>query len=149
MALFNQMEKWSSTHHPWWLVFLRVILGGCLFIKGMAFLQDAQYLEAIIAQSRFNSGNNILFAQVITWVHLLGGTFIVIGLFTRLSVLFQVPIVLGAVLFVNARQGFAPGSELGFSLLVLLLLIVFFIEGGGKISLDNYFKNYFKINAEH
>jgi putative oxidoreductase len=149
MIFIRRIDKWSSTHHPWWLVFLRVILGGCLFVKGMSFLQDAQYLENLIAGTRFNSNNNILLAQIITWVHLLGGTFIVIGFFTRLSVLLQIPILLGAIIFVNAKMGFSPGSELGFALLILLLLIVFFIEGGGPLSLDNYFKNYFKINEEH
>lgn len=149
MALFTQMEKWSSTHHPWWLVFIRVILGGCLFVKGMAFLQDAQYLENVIASSSLSSSNNILLAQLITWIHLLGGTFIVIGFFTRIAILFQIPILLGAIIFVNAKLAFSPGSELGFALLILLLLIVFFIEGGGPISLDSYFKNYFRINREN
>ena len=149
MALYSKIEKWSSTHNPRWLVFLRILLGIFLFTKGMYFLQDSLLLPQLLAGTALNYGNNLFLAQLITWVHLLGGFFIILGFFTRTSVLLQIPIVLGAIIFVNTKHGFMGNSELAFSLLVLALLVVFFIEGGGKISLDNYFKHYFKINAEH
>jgi Predicted membrane protein len=75
---------------------------------------------------------------------------ILVGLFTRFWSLIQVPILLGAIFFVNAKTGaFAGESDLMFPIIILILLVFFFIEGGGPISMDNYFRNYKKINREH
>ena len=138
--MLHQLEKWSTTHHPRWLVFLRVVLGICLIIKGISFMDDSVTLETILTETSLGSANEWL-PIIITWLHLLGGFFIIIGLFTRLSTLLLIPVLLVAVLFINLPRGiFAPGSEFGFSLAVLILLIVFFIEGGGPLSLDDYFR---------
>lgn len=137
--MLHQLEKWSITHHPRWLVFLRMALGGALFIKGISFISDMISFETLVRGS-FNVLPDWL-TLFITWAHLLGGFLIIVGLFTRWAVLLQIPILLGAVLFINAPKGFfAPDSELIFSILVLLLLIFFFFEGGGPLSLDNYLK---------
>jgi len=139
MGTLQQLEKWSTTHHPRWLVFLRVILGICLILKGISFMSDTVHLESLLAETSITNLSGWI-AIVITWLHLLGGFFIIVGLFTRITTLLLIPILLGAVLLVNLPKGiFAPGSEFGFSLAVLILLIVFFIEGGGPLSLDNYF----------
>ena len=139
MGTLQQLEKWSTTHHPRWLVFLRVILGICLILKGISFMSDTVHLESLLAETSINNASGWI-AIIITWLHLLGGSFIIVGLFTRITTLLLIPILLGAVLLVNLPKGiFAPGSEFGFSLAVLILLIVFFIEGGGPLSLDNYF----------
>jgi len=101
---------------------------------------NAMLLQQIIDES--SSLNNFTWLpQVITWAHLLGGFLIVVGLFTRLACLLQIPILLGAIIFVHVKNGFISfNTDLIFSIFILLLLIVFFIEGGGKISLDQYFK---------
>jgi len=140
MYFMDKIESWSSTHHPKWFVFLRVLLGLCLFVKGVSFMGNAMLLQQIIDES--SSLNNFTWLpQVITWAHLLGGFLIVVGLFIRLACLLQIPILLGAIIFVHVKNGFISfNTDLIFSIFILLLLIVFFIEGGGKISLDQYFK---------
>jgi uncharacterized membrane protein YphA (DoxX/SURF4 family) len=78
-------------------------------------------------------------AHYIIFAHILGGPLIVAGLFTRIVCLLQLPILLGAVFFVNAPKGhLSIGShmELWVSLLVLAGLIVFMIFGAGRYSLD-------------
>ncbi len=140
MNTFQQLEKWSTTHHPPWLVFLRVVLGVCLIIKGISFMNDSVGLESVLAETKVGFTNTWL-PIFITWLHMLGGFFIIVGLFTRVATLVLIPVLLGAVFLVNIPRGiFAPGSEFGFSLAVLLLLIFFFIEGSGPLSLDDYFK---------
>jgi uncharacterized membrane protein YphA (DoxX/SURF4 family) len=135
------MNEWSSKHHPKWLVFLRVALGLCLFIKGIGFIQNSVFLSGVISQTAFIKNASWL-TTIIPWLHLLGGTMIVMGLFTRLSSLVQIPILLGAVFFVNARHGlFAGGSDLLFSIIILILLFFFVVEGGGPLSLDHYFSS--------
>lgn len=103
-------------------------------------MDDSVTLESMLTDTKLGTTNGWL-PLIITWLHLLGGFFIILGLFTRWSTLLLIPVLLGAVLFINLPRGiFAPGSEFGFSLAILLLLIVFFIEGGGPFSMDNYFR---------
>ena len=72
-----------------------------------------------------------------------GGILIATGLITRWAVIFQIPILLGAVFFVNLPNGFTPiNSEPGFSIAVLVLLIFFLFYGSGDFSLDNYLKKH-------
>ncbi|RYG40344.1 MAG: DoxX family protein [Chitinophagaceae bacterium] len=141
MGILHQIDHWSATHHPRWLVVLRVALGLCLIIKGIAFMSNTVILESLISSS--NVINSVSWMTLlITWLHLLCGSFIVTGLLTRVSCLVMIPILAAAVFFVNAPKGFfAADSEFGYSLAVLLLLIFFFIEGGGPLSLDHYFRN--------
>ena len=116
-----------------------MVLGLCLFIKGFGFIKDQTVLPNLITQTAF-SGQTSWLATVIPWIHLLGGSLIIVGLLTRLSVLVQIPILIGAVFIVNARVGlYATGSDLLFSIIVLLLLIFFLVEGAGPLSLDSYF----------
>lgn len=142
MGMLHQLDKWSTTHHPRWLVFLRVALGICLTMKGISFMNDTIGLQYLLADSSLGFSNTWL-PILITWMHLLGGFFIVIGLFTRGVTILLIPVLLGAVFLVNIPRGlFAPGSEFAFSLVVLLLLVFFFVEGSGPLSLDEFFKKY-------
>jgi len=64
-------------------------------------------------------------------------------LVTRLAVLFQIPILAGAIIFINADKGlFTIHSELGLSILVLALLIFFLIFGSGKYSADSFMRTH-------
>jgi len=61
----------------------------------------------------------------------------VIGLFTRIAVILQIPILIGAIIFVNTKSGVYSGeSDLLFSVIVLVLLLFFLVEGGGPYSVD-------------
>jgi len=140
MGMLHQLEKWSTTHHPRWLVLLRIVLGFSLILKGISFLQDSVSLQILLSQSGFNDSITWLIL-LITWANFLGGFFIIPGLFTRWAALVNIPILIIAVFWVNlADSAFPFESELGFSLVILLLLIFFLVEGGGPLSLDNYLK---------
>jgi putative oxidoreductase len=141
MSTLQQIKTWSATHHPRWLVFVRIALGLFLSAKGINFMHDSQLLERLIYGGQSLHENNTHWLPIIiTWVNLLGGFLIMIGLMTRLMTLIQIPILIGAIIFINAQKGgFAPESELGLAIVTLLLVIFFFIEGSGPVSLDAYF----------
>lgn len=140
MGILHQIEKWSATHHPRWLVLLRIALGISLIAKGISFISNTAELETILSESQMDFGATLL-PVGITWLHLICGFLLIIGLFTRIASALMTPILLGAVIFVNASKGiFAAESEFMFSLIVFLGLIFFFFEGGGPISLDHYLK---------
>lgn len=134
MNLTSKLKSIEANHHPRWLILLRALLGLALFLRGIQFIRDQSLLvKAVESSSSLKSF--VWLETVIPWVHLLGGVFILIGLFTRWAIIFQLPIVLGAIIFVNARDGiFAGSGELWFSILILILLVVFLVEGDGFLS---------------
>lgn len=138
--MLKQIDDWSIRHHPQWLILPRVALGIALFIKGVEFIRNNSLLPQLIEKTSLTGVSGFLSA-FIPWAHLFGGVMIVVGLFTRLAAALQIPILLGAVFFVNAKSGiFAVNSDLLFSLIILFLLIFFLIEGGGTFSLDHSFR---------
>ena len=130
--------------YPVYFLILRVALGMILAIRGIYFLTAIQPLYSVIKESRLGELNmDMSLALIVCWVHTLGGTFIILGLLTRISVWAQIPIVLGAVIFINLNSNLPHTfQDLLLSLLVLMLLLVFAITGGGKISMDNYSKKH-------
>jgi putative oxidoreductase len=144
MNAVHQLEAWSARHNPKWLVVLRAGLGLCLFIKGIQFIYNSIVLDQIFAGSVFLSKFSWL-STIIPYIHLLGGALIIAGLFTRFICLLHLPILLGAIFFVNMKEGFfSGGADLPFSIIILLFLLFFLVEGGGYFSLDH---RYFPIRA--
>ena len=142
MTTLQQIKTWSATHHPRWLVIVRIALGLFLFSKGINFMRDTQLLERLIYGGQSLTENTTHWLPIcITWLNLLGGFLIIIGLMTRFMALIQIPILIGAIVFNGQRAGIAPESELGFAIVTLLLVIFFLIEGSGPLSLDAYFQS--------
>jgi putative oxidoreductase len=138
MGTLRHIQQWSATHHPRWFVVLRVALGVCLFAKGIVFISNSVLLEQLLADSPIG-GNPGWLLIVISWANLLGGFLLIIGLLTRWVALLELPILAGAILFINAQKvGFAVYSESGLAIAVFLLLVLFLVEGGGPLSLDHY-----------
>lgn len=141
MGTLQNIQQWSLTHHPRWLVVLRVVLGICLILKGIFFLVNTSTLEELVKGSLVANRTDWL-VIFITWSHLLGGFLIIIGLLTRWAVLLNIPILMGAIIFINTQRDYFGAFEMPFALLVLVLLIFFLVEGGGPISLDNFFSKH-------
>jgi uncharacterized membrane protein YphA (DoxX/SURF4 family) len=142
MGKLQNLETWADQHHPKWLDIIRILLGVILFLKGVDFVRDTESLMNIMHNSKFPWVSLIL-AHYVAFAHLVGGLLIMLGLLTRVAVLFQLPILLGAVIFINAQKGFySVNSELWFSLLVLLLLLFFLFYGSGPLSVDAVYKKY-------
>jgi uncharacterized membrane protein YphA (DoxX/SURF4 family) len=142
MTTLQQIRNWSATHHPRWLVIVRIGLGLFLLAKGINFMHDSTMLDRLLYGGASMAENETHWLPLlITWANFLGGFMIIIGLWTRLICLLQLPILVGAIIFINSqRGGFAPESELGLAILGLVLAIFFLIEGSGPLSLDAYFE---------
>lgn len=140
MSLLHQ-NSMSGKNVPNWVVILRVVLGICLIYKGIDFLQHKDQLDAFFHDNKVIK-NFLWFISLLPWVHIIGGLLILVGLLTRLTAVAQIPILIGAVVFVNMgdQTKSTNVSELPFSFLMLVLVIVFAIEGGGFMSLDNYIR---------
>ncbi|HTC01671.1 MAG TPA: DoxX family protein [Ferruginibacter sp.] len=138
MTLQHKISDWSIAHNPKWLAFFRVSLGLSLLLKGFSFFNHALQFHDLMVNSFHIDQSWVDYAVI--WINIAAGFLIVIGVFTRIACIVQIPIILGAIIFVHVPDGiFAFQSGLMFSILVLLLLVVFFIEGDGPVSFMNYY----------
>jgi putative oxidoreductase len=142
MGIATRIQHWSHTHQSLLQLFIRVILGVILLLKGIYFISNSQQLKELILNSRFATGVSFIAGYTI-FAHLLGGVLIIIGLFTRIAAIFQIPVLLGALFFILPRNGFIDfGSELILTIVVLILLIYVLVKGSGEISMEDYLKKH-------
>ena len=137
MNFLQRIEHWGDTHHPRWIDIVRISLGIFLCYKGIDFLLNMGELISLMTMTRasFDSFAYILAGHYVVFAHIVGGILLALGLFTRFACLIQLPILIGAVLFVNTnKEMLRPYSELLLSVLVLLLLVYFLIVGNGPWS---------------
>ncbi|POY37530.1 DoxX family protein [Solitalea longa] len=143
MNLVQKAEHWGDTHHTRWLDVVRMILGLFIFIKGITFVSDIQPLQELISRT-FNYVP-VFVVHYIGFAHLVFGPLIAVGLLTRFAAVLQIPILIGAVFFINMAPGFdALNSELWLSIVVLCLLVFYFVYGSGPLSVDEYMKTHIR-----
>lgn len=147
MSVITNIEGWGNSHRPGWLDLFRIALGVFITFKGFEFMFNLESLESTTDGLNMYFGGAVL-AHYIIFAHALGGPLILVGLFTRVVSAIQVPILIGAVIFVNYPRGFMSiGShmELEISVIVLIGLVVFMIFGAGKFSLDEKRRREIKV----
>lgn len=132
MNLVQRVEHWGDAHHPQWLDLIRIALGAFLCYKGVDFLMNmGTMLDLITNRMSFGSFTSMLMSNYIAFAQILGGILLVLGALTRFACLIQIPILLGAIFFVNSDL-YRPFSALALPIIVLLLLIMFLVIGNGK-----------------
>ena len=136
MNYLQRLEYWGEAHHPKYLDVLRIAFGLFLLIKGIEFANNTALLTDAMADSI--NINPLLFSLIIQYTifgHIIGGFLIAVGLLTRLACLLQIPILIGALVFIRweVMQHF---SQFFLALLTLLLLFYFMVVGSGPWSLD-------------
>lgn len=138
MSVITSVESWGNNHRPGFLDIFRIALGIYICYKGLHFITHMDVLENTTAGVTAWFAGAAL-SHYIIFAHILGGPLIAAGLFTRIICVMQLPVLLGAVIFVNYPKGFLSignHMELEISLLVLAGLVVFIIFGAGRYSLD-------------
>jgi putative oxidoreductase len=142
MKTFEKIKLWGNHHNPKWLVIFRVALGLILIWKGIAFIFNLDVLATFLRETGITDMISAsvfitLIADLIIALHLIGGVCIALGLRTRLFCLFNLPVLVGAVFFLYLKDNLLkPYAELWLSIPVLLLLIVFAIEGNGRLAVE-------------
>ena len=142
MDFIYKLEKWGDNHHPNWLTVIRVILGFTISTVTFLYIHDHREVRELM-----NTGHATLFSSTLAFymilVGVIGGLLIALGLITRIAVLFQLPVLLFAIISPDLRSGLLfIYSNLPFTILIFLLLLLFFVEGSGRISLDDYIRRH-------
>lgn len=135
MEWYRRILDWQWSHNSLPTELVRIFLGLALFIRGVLIWMDPAPFEPFLEQTSMPG-----MLHYIAFAHTIGGFLLMIGLFTRIAALIQIPILTGAVFVVHLREGLAsPEQSLELAGLVLFLLLVFFAFGPGKLSLDYRF----------
>lgn len=143
MNLTHKIIKWEKPNYHAVVLIGRVLLGIAIAFKGIVFINNYALLENLLRNSTLNWFAESFWIWYIALSSLLCGIFIVTGLFTRLAILLQIPVLTGAVLFINpGEHAFYFHGEFLLSLLVLIVLIYFLVKGPGEVSMDNYLRNH-------
>ena len=137
MDTIVKLNKWANAHTNLGFDALRVLLGAFLFYKGVDFMAQTDRIIDVL-QPIDTLGWTLIIVHYISMVHLFGGILIMIGLLTRMSILFQLPILIAAVL-VNFIGEMVVINLLQASV-ALLLSAFFLIYGSGKHSADYMLK---------
>jgi putative oxidoreductase len=136
MNYLQRVEFWGDHHHPKWLDLLRIALGVFLCFKGIEFANNMNLVEDMMSRKvPFSSFMLMLLSHYILFAHIMGGFLLAVGLLTRFACIVQIPVLIGAIIFINASM-LRPFSEIFLSLLILMLLVYFLVIGGGPWSLD-------------
>lgn len=132
MNLFDSSINWLDKNTTLAYSFIRIFLGGALFVRGILFFSDPAALTRIAGTQQM-----YWWYSYITIIHIVGGLMLAAGFFSRIGALIQFPVLIGAVFFVHLGMGLMnAGQSLEFSALVLILLIIFFLFGSGQLSID-------------
>src|SRR5467141_2663153 len=101
MNNIEHMRVWIKAHADIVIDLMRVYLGAGLFWKGIYFMIHRDELINVMQQI-----GNLWFVPValphyLVPVHIIGGALLAFGLLTRVAALSQIPILLGAALYVH------------------------------------------------
>jgi len=115
-------------------------------ILGIVYIMHA-YLALVVfgpaGMIAYQVKSGIPFPEIATWylilAHGLGGIFLVLGIYTRWAALANVPIMLGAIVFVHLKNGFwahqKPEAGYEYVLVLLVATVAAAMIGGGALSL--------------
>ena len=133
----KSLNKWANAHTYLPVDIVRMALGVFLFMKGVYFVSNIQYLVDLIS-SVDHMGGGMFLLHYIAPAHLIGGILIFFGLLTRWAIAAQLPILICAVI-INF-MGYMHQQNLLLALLTRGVCIFFLFYGSGKNSADYYFK---------
>ena len=139
LKLIKETERKKAKKNLILFVF-RVILGMTLFIKGINFVRNDEFLEGLISSTVLLQKLSFL-KIVIPYIHILGGFFIIIGVYTRLMIFIQLPIILAAIVILLISGGISYYREIAFALSILILLASYLKFGGDFFSWENLIKS--------
>jgi putative oxidoreductase len=140
MNVLQRLEFWGDRHHPKWADIFRFALGIFLCYKGIEFLENMSSMISRMIGFLPNSYFALsMVGHYVVFAHLVGGLMLAFGLLTRAACLLQIPILIGAIFFINQEEMFRPFQQIVITVVCLAGLIYFLIVGNGPWSVDKYF----------
>ncbi len=138
LHVFDSLEQWSKPRHKGWMDALRIAFGLLLHLKGLFFIYYTFYIMNM-QQLQVTRESVVVIVKALAFLHFFLGTFIVIGVGTRLACLVLIPTIIVSIFFSN--PGFSNEFQLLYSIAMLMLSIFYFFQGDGRFSMRQYMNN--------
>lgn len=131
-SLLRPLRTWQWENHALGYDLVRMFIGGALLVRGILFLANPDTLAEMAGPRAAG-----WISTYVIYAHIAGGAMMMAGLFTRIGAIIQIPILVDATFFVHLRGAFDGADQsLELAALTLVLLVVIFVFGPGKLSLD-------------
>jgi uncharacterized membrane protein YphA (DoxX/SURF4 family) len=145
MEQWTRLRQWIDANRDLAFDLVRIYLGIGLFVKGIEFARDEEFLSTALRQADSEfifKPIEVFLAHYVVMAHIGGGLLLAAGLMTRTSAIFQLPILCGAVFLIYGGDGiFTHNQEFQFTALVLYLLVLILLHGAGRLSVDHYLRS--------
>ncbi len=133
MPSLTNIMQWLESNNNVAYSLIRIFLGVALFVRGVIMISDPMLITNLTGANQY-----YWWYSYVMIAHIAGGLFMALGIFARLGAFVQIPILTGAVLLVHFKEGLlSVGQSLELSVLVLVLLVIYFVFGPGPLSVDN------------
>lgn len=137
MSAFLKLSRWLESHRDVAFDLLRMYLGVGLFARGVLFVIRPEAYTTLISAADASVLTSPTVMYLVAIIHVIGGLMLAVGLYTRLAALINMPILLGALVLIHLQGGlFTASQSFEFSALVLFLLLLVFLHGSGRWSID-------------
>ncbi len=142
MTTLKSLDGWIEARPDMAFDLVRIYLGIGLFVRGLYFVGEKEFLAQLLVSVEPMPFVQTFMLHYIPIAHLGGGFLLALGLLTRISAAFQLPILFGAVFLIHLEEGlFTKGQNLEFTALVLFLLVLFVVNGAGRLSFDHLMRH--------
>lgn len=122
---------WSE----WSIFFARIILGLIMIIHGWPKIKDIKGTAEWMSVNGFKPG--IFWSVIVSLLEFIGGTFLIFGFLTQyISLLLLIQFFVIIIWKIIKHQSFSTFET---DLLILAILLILLLNGGGKLSIDNFF----------
>ena len=135
--LIESVRQFNDEHKLIIWDLFRFFLGSLLVLKGFHFsLHMSVLFEKLMADFPYSY---FILAHYVVIAHIAGGLCLAFGLQTRVMALINIPVIIGAMVFIHGiglSAGFMPTQGFEYSSLTLFSLMAIFWYGPGEYSVD-------------
>ena len=121
------------------LTILRVVVGIVFIVHGCQKLFVFGLHGITQGFTQFGVPLPTLTAPVVTFVELLCGLALVLGLFTRFAAILLAIDMVGAIVFVHGKNGFFLPTGYEYALMLLTVFVAIVVSGPGAYAVDDRF----------
>ena len=141
--MLQKLVAWLDSYREIAFDLVRIYLGIGLFARGVLFAFDHAHFISLLPEDSPIWLRDPAVSTAVALIHLIGGTATAVGLWTRMAILAQIPVLFGAV-FLSLPSAFSADQSFQLSTLVLFLLVLVLICGSGRWSADHYIQRKYR-----